>query len=117
MSGLIYGENTEEVQKFIDWMATATDEEMRTIYDDHEKRDREVHAHAYANAYVHVYSCTSAHASYTIAYTSACSALNYAGYALCVRRLITTEDFEILTAPVRFVLERLGVVKSFEFTK
>jgi len=85
--------SADQAKKFLEWMPTATKEEIEIIAGNYKARDRMGYAFAFAFAKAYAYASASASA------------------AIAVRNQLSVEDFEILIQPVRFILERLDIVE------
>ncbi len=128
-----YEQNHDQVQLFIDIINKITVDEMkrvvqkyRTFTNASANAFTNASANASAKASASAFTNTSASAkaftnanakayeyAFINAYTYA-NAMRNTTLALVVRGLISTEDFEIIIEPCRFILERLGIVEPKE---
>jgi len=104
--------SADQAKKFLEWMPTATKEEIEIIAVNYKARDRMVYASAYTKTRDRIGYATAS--AYAYAYASASA---YAFAAIAVRNQISVEDFEILIQPVRFILERLEIVEPISEVK
>lgn len=123
--------NHEQVALFIDSIDKITVDEIKRVIKNYRANAYDnaysnTYARAYTRAYDNAYSNTTTRAyksAYTYALTKAYDTIDTNIYATAVsnttlallsRSTISSEDFEALISPCRFLLDDLGIVDSLE---
>jgi hypothetical protein len=101
----------DQAQKFLDWIPTATKEEIEQVIGNNSNHDRGAYAKACDIAYDIAYASTIANTFAVILAAPFAAQYAFAYAAIAKRDKISVEDFETLIAPIRFILERLEIVE------